>query len=224
MSCSGITRRRWWCSSATVAVTVWMFIEIPKGFFPQQDTGLLVGTSEGVAGCLLRRDEPASASNSARSSARTRMSRPGSARSAAGGGQSVNTGRFFITLKPRSEREASADQVIARLRRQTRRSRRARGCSCRRRRTSVSAAVSSRSQFQYTLQDADLEQLNEWAPKLLAKFRALPELQDATSRPAGRAPSGTLTVTIDRDQAARFGISVLDLSTTPCTTPSASGR
>jgi len=187
---------------ATLAVTVWMFIEIPKGFFPQQDTGLLVGTSEG----------PQDVSFAAMSRLHQQLGEiigkdpdvatwVGSV--GAGGGQSVNTGRFFITLKPRSERTASADQVIARLRRQT--------AGVEGARLFLQAAQdvrvggrSSRSQYQYTLQDADLNELNDWAPKVLGQLRKLPQLADLSSDQQTNATTATLT--IDRDQASRFGI------------------
>jgi hydrophobe/amphiphile efflux-1 (HAE1) family protein len=188
--------------AATVAVTVWMFIEIPKGFFPQQDTGLLVGTSEGSQdvsfAAMSRLHQQLGEIIGKDPDVATWVGSVG-----AGGGQSVNTGRFFITLKPRSEREASADQVIARLRRQT--------AGVEGARLFLQAAQdirvggrSSRSQYQYTLQDADLNELNEWAPKVLALLRKLPELADLSSDQQTNATTATLT--IDRDQASRFGI------------------
>jgi hydrophobe/amphiphile efflux-1 (HAE1) family protein len=188
--------------AATVAITVWMFIEIPKGFFPQQDTGLLVGTSEGSQdvsfAAMSRLHQQLGEIIGKDPDVATWVGSVG-----AGGGQSVNTGRFFITLKPRSEREASADQVIARLRRQT--------AGVEGARLFLQAAQdvrvggrSSRSQYQYTLQDADLNELNEWAPKVLALLRKLPELADLSSDQQTNATTATLT--IDRDQASRFGI------------------
>jgi hydrophobe/amphiphile efflux-1 (HAE1) family protein len=188
--------------AATVAVTVWMFVEIPKGFFPQQDTGLLVGTSEGSQdvsfAAMSRLHQQLGEIIGKDPDVATWVGSVG-----AGGGQSVNTGRFFITLKPRSEREASADQVIARLRRQT--------AGVEGVRLFLQAAQdvrvggrSSRSQYQYTLQDADLNELNEWAPKVLGLLGKLPELADLSSDQQTNATTATLT--IDRDQASRFGI------------------
>jgi hydrophobe/amphiphile efflux-1 (HAE1) family protein len=187
---------------ATVAVTVWMFIEIPKGFFPQQDTGLLVGTSEGAQdvsfAAMSRLHQQLGEIIGKDPDVATWVGSVG-----AGGGQSVNTGRFFITLKPRSERTSSADQVIARLRRQT--------AGVEGARLFLQAAQdvrvggrSSRSQYQYTLQDADLNELNDWAPKILGQLRKLPQLADLSSDQQTNATTATLT--IDRDQASRFGI------------------
>jgi multidrug efflux pump subunit AcrB len=121
----------------------------------------------------------------------------------AGGAQTANTGRFFIQLKPIGERTASASQVIDRLRPQL---------------SKVEGAVlflqaaqditvggqSPRGQFQYTLHDASIEELNIWAPRLLAKLKTLPELADVASDQQPNAPQ--LTIAINRDQADRFGV------------------
>ena len=121
-----------------------------------------------------------------------------------GGGNTLNTGRFFIGLKPRDERNVDrARRSSPGCGRSSPRSR-ASTCSCSRRRTSPSAARISRGQFQYTLQDANLDELNTWAPKMLDKLKTLPELADVSTDQQGNAPQ--LTITINRDAAARFGI------------------
>jgi hydrophobic/amphiphilic exporter-1 (mainly G- bacteria), HAE1 family len=120
-----------------------------------------------------------------------------------GGGSALNTGRMFITLKPRNERDASAQQIIARLRPKLEKVQGAR--------LFMQAAQDvrlggrpTRTQFEYTLQDANLGELNEWAPKILDKMKTLPELRDVAT---DQQSSGTtLTLTIDRDTASRFGI------------------
>ncbi|WP_049976002.1 efflux RND transporter permease subunit, partial [Azospirillum sp. B506] len=188
--------------AASVALTGWMFAEIPKGFFPQQDTGLIMGTSEGPQDAsfaiMSRLQQQLGAVIGADPDVATWVGSVG-----AGSGQSVNTGRFFITLKPRNERTASADQVISRLRRQT--------AAVEGVRLYLQAAQdlrvggrSSRALYQYTLQDADLEELDDWAPKVLDRLKTLPELRDLSSDQQTAATTATLT--IDRDQAARFGI------------------
>ena len=110
---------------------------------------------------------------------------------------------MVIGLKPRDQRDVSADQVINRLRPQL---------------AKVPGATlflqsaqdlnvggrTSRTQYQYTLQDSDINELNEWAPKLLAVLQKLPMLRDVASDQ--QTSSGMLSLTIDRDQAARFGI------------------
>lgn len=120
-----------------------------------------------------------------------------------GGGGALNNGRMFITLKPRNQRDASAQQVIARLRPKLDKVQGAR--------LFMQAAQdvrlggrATRTQFEYTLQDANLTELNEWAPKILEKMKTLPELRDVATDQQSAGP--TLTLTIDRDAASRFGI------------------
>jgi HAE1 family hydrophobic/amphiphilic exporter-1 len=120
-----------------------------------------------------------------------------------GAGNAPNNGRMFVALKPRNERSANADQVIARLR--------AKLDGVQGARLFLQAAQdvrvggrASRTQFQYTLEGPDLEELNEWAPKVLAKLKALPQLRDlATDQ---QSAGTTLTLAINRDQASRYGL------------------
>ncbi len=188
--------------AATVVAAAYLFVHIPKGFFPQQDTGFITGTSEAAQnvsfaemsrlqqalGAVIGKDPDVA-------------SWVGSA--GAGSGQPGNTGRFFISLKPRSERGATADQVINRLRPQL---------------AQVPGAMlflqsaqdvrvggrSSRSQYQYTLQDSNLDELNAWTPRLLEKLKTLPQLRDVATDQ--QTSAGTVTLAIDREQAARFGL------------------
>src|SRR5206468_3534061 len=115
----------------------------------------------------------------------------------------VNTGRLFIALKSRDERSASAAEVIDRLRDATKN---VQGISLFMQAVQdvqIDSRV-SRTQFQYTLQDADETELAEWAPKLLAKLRTLPELADvATDQQSGGLQ---LSVDIDREQASRYNV------------------
>jgi hydrophobe/amphiphile efflux-1 (HAE1) family protein len=186
----------------TVALSGYLFVIIPKGFFPTQDVGILIGTSE------------ASQDISFTEMSRLQLelgkvvsSDPGVADvvmvAGATGIQTQNNGRMFISLKPLGERTASATEIIRRL-----------GPKIA---TVQGAALylqpaqdinvggrPTRTLFQYTLQDANLDELNQWAPKIFEKLKSLPELTGvATDQQTGGT---TLTVTIDRDQAARFGI------------------
>src|SRR5215475_3860664 len=122
---------------------------------------------------------------------------------ASGSTSTLNNGRFFITLKPKGERDVSAGQVIARLRPELEKVEGARLFLQASQDVNVGGRL-SRTQFQYTLQDANLDELNEWAPKVLEKMKSLPMLRDVASdqQTAGTA----LTLTIDRDQAARYGL------------------
>ncbi len=185
---------------ATVALTIILYIVIPKGFFPQQDTGIIVGLSDApqdisfnemvrrqhmVADVLAR--DPDVASYGA----------------FIGGNRPVNTGFLILGLKPRNERKASADQIIARLRPKLAQVPGATAFLQATQDISVGGRT-TRTQYQYTLQDADIHELNDWAPRLLAQLQKLPQLRDVASDQ--QTNSTMLSLTIDRDQAARFGI------------------
>ena len=187
---------------ATITAAVYLYVLIPKGFFPQQDTGLLVGISEAAQDVSFPEMERV----------QERLTRvvqqdPAVANvvSAIGatGGQTVNTGRFFITLKPRDERDATADQIITRLRPKLAKVEGAALFLQAAQDVQVGGRL-SRTQYQYTLQDPDLGELDTWAPKILAKLKSMPQLRDVASDE--QTNGTTLTLTIDRDQAARFGI------------------
>ena len=186
----------------TVALSVYLFVIIPKGFFPQQDTGLILGTSEAAQDVSFAEMKRYQLALFAVVAADPDVATVGM-NAGATGQQTQNNGRFFITLKLRDERSASAMQVIDRLRPQL---------------VKVQGAAlflqpaqdiniggrPTRTLYQYTLQDPDLNELNQWAPKIFGKLKTLPELADvATDQQTG---GDTLTLTIDRDAAARFGI------------------
>lgn len=185
---------------ACFAITIVLAVVIPKGFFPQQDTGIITGTAEGAQDISF-----AEMVRLTRALTDVVGSDPDVAGwgAAIGGGRTQNNAQVFITLKPRSERTVSADQIITRL--QTRL-------------TAVPGAKlflqaaqdlnlggrAARTQYQYTLHATDLDDLNVWAQRLQKELQSLPEL---TGIATDQQTSGrTLTLTIDRDQAARFGI------------------
>jgi hydrophobe/amphiphile efflux-1 (HAE1) family protein len=184
----------------TVAIAVLLYVVVPKGFFPQQDTGIIVGLTDAPQDVsfdemvnLERRLTAAIATDPAVESWGAFV----------GGGRPLNNGFVVLGLKPRDERDASADQVITRLRGKI---------------GAVPGGTvflqaaqdlnvggrTSRTQYQFTLQDANLEELNEWAPRLLAELKKLPQLRDVASDQ--QSSSTKLSLVIDRDQAARFGI------------------
>jgi HAE1 family hydrophobic/amphiphilic exporter-1 len=191
---------------ATLALTIVMAIEIPKGFFPIQDTGMIGGLAEAAQdvspaemmrlqrelGDLLLRD-PVIAGFA---------SQTGST-GGNGNAQTANTARFFIALKPRDQRKLTATQVIDRLRPQVAK---VEGTNLFLQATQdiTVGGRASRASFQYTLQDPDIPELIEWSQKLLQKLRTLRELADVSTDLLANAPR--LKVTINRDQAARFGI------------------
>jgi multidrug efflux pump subunit AcrB len=187
---------------ATLATTAFLFVVIPKGFFPTQDTGLISGLSEAaqdVSPQEMKRLQLQLADVLARD---PDIANFGSF-FGSGGSNTLNTGRFFIGLKPQGERKSTASQVINRLRPQIAKLEGVNLFLQPSQDITVGGRI-SRAQFQYTLQDASLEELNTWAPKLLAKLKTLPELADVSSDQQGNAPR--LTLQINRDAAASFGI------------------
>ena len=186
---------------ATLGLSIYLFVIIPKGFFPQQDNGLITATSEASQDisfeAMKSRQEALS---------KIVMEDPDVATVAmaiGGGGRAGNNGNLFITLKPRNERKANAQQIISRLRPKLEKVDGAR--------LYMQAAQDvrlggrpTRTQFEFTLQDANLAELNEWAPKILAKMQTLPELRDVATDQ--QATGTTLTLTINRDTASRYGI------------------
>jgi hydrophobe/amphiphile efflux-1 (HAE1) family protein len=185
---------------ATMALTVVLYVLIPKGFFPQQDTGIIMGLSDAPQDIsfseMVRREHLLT-------DVLARDPDVESWATAIGGQRSINNGFVAIGLKPRDQRSASADQVIARLRREIARVPGATMFLQAAQDLNVGGRL-ARTQYQYTLQDADLGELNEWAPKLLAELQKLPMLRDAASDQ--QTGSSMLSLAIDRDQAARFGI------------------
>ncbi|MBN8941874.1 MAG: multidrug efflux RND transporter permease subunit [Rhizobiales bacterium] len=185
---------------ATIAATIGLYVMVPKGFFPQQDTGVIVGFAE--AGQDVSATEMARLTH-ALTDVVARDPDIASWAASVGGTRSTNTGIVFISLKPRDERQATADEIITRLRPQLAKVQGAALFLQAAQDLNIGGRL-SRTQYQYTLRDADLAELNQWAPRLLAKMQALPQLRGVAS---DQQASGTmLSLKIDRDQAARFGI------------------
>jgi hydrophobe/amphiphile efflux-1 (HAE1) family protein len=189
---------------ATLGLTVYLAVEAPKGFFPIQDTGLISGISQASQevspqemmrlqqelGAIILRDPDVQAMGSQTGS--TDSPNP------------ANTGGFTIVLKPRDQRTSTARQVIDRLRPQFAQVPGANVFLTPTQDINVGARI-GRGSYQYTLQDANIDELVEWSQKMLAKMQTLPQLADATSDLLANAPQ--LKITINRDQAARFGVS-----------------
>src|SRR5271169_5369033 len=188
---------------ATVVATGYLFTIIPKGFFPQQDTGILFGVSEAGQDVsfseMYRIQQELGA---------VVLADPAVATIAMGIGAGVgspaqNNGRMFITLKPLADRDASAFEVIRRLRPKLAQVKGARLYLQAAQDVTVGARA-ARTQFQYTIQDANLDELNLWATRILAKLQSLPELRDVNTDQ--QVAGTTLQLTIDRNMASRFGI------------------
>ncbi|TWB88925.1 HAE1 family hydrophobic/amphiphilic exporter-1 [Bradyrhizobium macuxiense] len=186
---------------ATVALSVYLFVIIPKGFFPQQDNGFLIAVSQMAQDIsfadMKRHQEELS------SIVRADPAVDSMAEFIGGGGTALNSGRMYITLKPREERDANAEQIIARLRPKLEAVEGARLYMQASQDVRLGGRA-TRTQFEYTLQDANLAELNEWAPKILTRLKTLPELRDVATDQ--QTEGTTLTMTIDRDTASRFGI------------------
>ena len=120
-----------------------------------------------------------------------------------GGGTALNSGRMYISLKQREAREVNAQEIIARLRPKLDKVEDAR-LYMQASQDLRMGGRATRTQFEYTLQDANLAELNEWAPKILARMRELPQLRDVATDQ--QTEGTTLQLTIDRDTASRYGI------------------
>jgi hydrophobe/amphiphile efflux-1 (HAE1) family protein len=188
----------------TVVATIWLYIVVPKGFFPQQDTGAMFGSTkagEDISFATMARlqaqaaqvvlDDPAVASL-------------GSFIGASGGNSTLNNGRMFIMLKPESQRKVTADQVIGRLRRKLAS---VPGITliCQSIQDIRVGGRFSGGQYQYSLTSTDLSALNYWSVQLLAKLRKTPQLRDVDSDQQTHGLQAN--VVIDRDAASRLGVS-----------------
>ena len=184
----------------TVACAGLLYVFVPKGFFPQQDIGVISGLSDGPQDIsfdkmvalqhklldVVAKDPDVAAYGTG-----------------LGGSRPVNNGFVVIGLKPRDERTSSADQVINRLRGKL--AQVPGGTLFLQASQDITVGGrTTRTQYQYTLQDPDLDELNSWAPKMLAEMQKIPQLRDVATDQQNNGT--TLSLVIDRDQAARFGI------------------
>jgi HAE1 family hydrophobic/amphiphilic exporter-1 len=188
---------------ATMALTAVLVVQIPKGFFPIQDTGLISGLSEAAQDV-----SPDEMIRLQRALGEVLLADPdveaiGSQTGSGGGANPPNTGRFFIVLKPRDQRTLTAAQIIDRLRPQVAKVQGVNLYMQPAQDITVGGRV-SRASFQYTLQSSNIAELGAFSQKMLERMKALPQLADVSSDLLANAPQ--LKVTINRDQAARFGI------------------
>ena len=187
---------------ATLAITGVLFVYMPKGFFPTQDIGMILGISE--AGQDV---SPEKMRDIQRQLADVISQDPDVADFGSFFGPSYgntqNTGRFIIGLKLRDDRTASASQIIDRLRPKLAQIPGVRLFLQPAQDITVGGRI-ARGQYQYVLQDPDLHELDTWAPRLMAKLKTLPQLADVATDAENAAP--LLAITINRDAASRFGI------------------
>ncbi|MGX4829220.1 multidrug efflux RND transporter permease subunit MdtC [Klebsiella pneumoniae] len=187
----------------TIALSVWLYISIPKTFFPEQDTGVLMGgiqadqsiSFQAMRGKLqdfmkIIREDPAVDNVTGFT-----------------GGSRVNSGMMFITLKPRDQRHETAQQVIDRLRKKLANEPGANLFLMAVQDIRVGGRQSNAS-YQYTLLSDDLSALREWEPKIRKALAALPELADVNSDQQDNGAE--MDLVYDRDTMSRLGISVQD--------------
>jgi multidrug efflux pump len=192
---------------ATMVATGYLYVRIPKGFFPEQDTGRLTGAIQADQATSFQAMElrVAAIENAVRAD-------PGvdTVLAYAGGG-TLNTGRMYVNLKPMEERKIDATAIVARLRRRLARIPGA---------TLYLQVVqdlrvggrSSAAEYQYTLQSGDTQALYVWAPRVLERLRHVPELVDLNSDLQTNGLEASLT--IDRSTAGRLGITPAEIDTT----------
>ncbi len=186
----------------TVAVNVTLFASVPKGLFPQQDTGLLLASTQAAQDVsyaeMFRLQSEVNKVIDEDPDVDHYVSFIGS-----GGFGTINTGNAYITLKPLPPRRASADQVLAHLRVKLSKIVGINTYLQSRQDVSVGGR-SSRTQYQYTIEDANLDELVAWAPKVLDAMKKLPQLKDTNSDQQNAGLQ--MNVDIDRDTAARLGV------------------
>ena len=188
---------------ATLALTIGLYVVIPKGFFPVQDTGLIQGISQASQSisfpAMAERQQALAAAVLQDPDVESLSSFIG----VDGTNTTLNSGRLLINLKPKSQRNASASEVIRRLQQET---------------ADISGidlymqpvqdltidATVSRTQYQFVLEDANPDELALWAPRLVSRLTDQPELSDVTSNAQDKGLS--VYIKIDRDTAGRFGI------------------
>ena len=190
----------------TAAAEVVLYATVPTGFFPQQDTGFLSGvavTSQDASfGKTTQKVEAV---------AQVLKQDPDiTAVTFYAGSNSVNQANFSVSLAPREQRSASADQIITRLRPKMAKLVGVQTFLQASQDINVGAR-GSRAQYQYTLADSDPDELNTWAPRLVSAMQGLKEIKDVSSDQ--QTDASAVMLTIDRDEAARFGITPADIDT-----------
>ena len=186
-----------------LALTMYLYVIVPKGFFPVQDTGVILGISEG----------PENVSFTSMAERQQKLARViledadvaslSSFIGIDGTNTTQNSGRIQINLKPHEDRDNTASDIIRRLQPELAK---VEGITLYMQPVqdlTVEDRV-SRTQFQYSLEDADANELNDWSSRILARLRTLPELRDVASDQQNGGLKADLV--IDRDTAARFGI------------------
>jgi hydrophobe/amphiphile efflux-1 (HAE1) family protein len=186
----------------TIALTGYLYVVIPKGFFPQQDTGLILGQSEAaqdISFAAMAERQQALLNAVMRDPA---VASVGSAVGAGGGTYTLNDGRVFIQLKPANQRDGIA-KVIARLKTNLAKIQGITLYMQAAQDITIGARL-NKTQFQYTMNDADPGELDHWAALFLDRIKALPGIADVTTDQLNAGPM--LDITIKREVASSYGI------------------
>jgi HAE1 family hydrophobic/amphiphilic exporter-1 len=187
----------------TIVLTGYLYVVIPKGFFPQQDTGLIIGVTEAAQDISF-----AAMSERQQAVVNVVLQDPavasvGSQIGAGGPTATLNDGRMFIALKPQDERKASADQVINRLRPKLAKLQGITLYMQAAQDITIGGRV-ARTQYQFTLTDPDPGELNHWSALFLDRLKSVPGIADVASDQQNAGP--LLDITINRDAASSYGI------------------
>ncbi|MDE2602549.1 MAG: efflux RND transporter permease subunit [Bradyrhizobium sp.] len=198
---------------AVLGLNFYLYATVPKGFIPQQDTGLLIGSiqADQSISFQLMQKKLTQLVDIVRKNPAVNVAVGFTGGGVGPGGGSTNTGTVFVSLKPRRQRDLTADQVIGQLRGEL---------------AAVPGATlflqsvgdlgpggrTGSAQYQYTLQGSTFEELDEWTPKIVAALQGVPTLADVSSDQQDKGLQAG--VTIDRDTAARLGISVSQIDNT----------
>src|ERR1700752_911228 len=186
----------------TVALTGYLYVIIPKGFFPEQDTGLILGQSEAAQDISFQAMEERQQALQNAIMRDPAVATIGSAVGAGGGSYTLNDGRVFIQLKPAKQREP-IEKVMARLRTNLAKIQGITLYMQAAQDITVGARL-NKTQFQYTLNDADPGELSHWASLFLEKLKAVPEITDVATDQLNSGP--LLDITIKREVASSYGI------------------
>ena len=190
---------------ATLVLTIYLYLIVPKGLLPQQDTGEIIGVTDAAQNisfkAMLEKQRQVSDIVEKDPDVQSVAAFVGAGTVNA----TVNTGRLYIVLKPREKRNSSAEQIMGRLRAATKD---LQGISLFMQSVQdlqIDTRV-SRTQYQYVLEDTNSEELAQWTPKLLDELKKSPALSDVASDQQSQGQQ--VVVDIDREKASRFGVQI----------------
>lgn len=193
---------------ATLLLTIGMFVAIPKGFFPLQDTGFVLGTTQAAQDISFADMKKKHQELSDIIGKDPAVQSYGTAVGATGGSQTMSSGRFWISLKPRGDRDVSASEFIDRIRSKTGQV------------TGINLFLRAgqdinlgggggRAQYTYALKSSDGKELSIWAERLTEELKKAKDLKDVSNDQ--QLGAGVTKITIDRAAAARLGVTVADI-------------